>query len=207
MIQAQKKNDFFNEKVIQARVFYYDFFAGLFLFELLKDRTDLLKKQIQILKNIPIDEDDLKYFEFLEKEFLENGTENIISEFNQLFSLPFSQNGFKPVYLYLSHYQENCIGGNSLLVAKEIIKKSGYYLNKDKTKESEENLGVLFLVMRFLLDNKDYEISTELFIKCIKPMKDLIIENIALRKDCPLFGNINSILKSFLILEESIYSS
>ncbi|PAF48654.1 hypothetical protein BKH41_05130 [Helicobacter sp. 12S02232-10] len=194
-------------KIVQARILYYDFFSGLFLFELLKNRQELLKKQISILKNFALKESDLENFLFLENELLKNGIKNFLSEFTLLFSLPFSNEEKKPVYLYISHYQENCIGGKSLVAVKEIIKKSHYFLNDELLKESEENLGFLFVAMRRFLEEKEIDLAKELFIQCIYPIKNPICKAIAQRKDCFLYTRINDILEEFLNLEESIFSN
>ncbi|PAF43645.1 hypothetical protein BJI48_04890 [Helicobacter sp. 11S02596-1] len=196
-----------NDAIIQARILYYDFFSGLFLFDLLKNRQDLLKKQIQILKNFALFPSDEENFQILENELATNGIKNFLSEFTLLFSLPFSSENKKPIHLYLSHYQENCIGGKSLVLAKEIIKKSQHYLNTAFTKETEENLGFLFGAMRCFLEEKEFVLAKELFLCCIQPIKTPIYQAIAQRNDSVLYTRINDILDGFLNLEETIFSN
>ncbi|PAF54399.1 hypothetical protein BKH42_00325 [Helicobacter sp. 13S00482-2] len=199
-----KKN--IGEEIIQARVLYYDFFAGLFLFELLKNRSDVLKKQINILKNFAFSDINVEDFDILEKELHKNGIGAFKEEFTVLFSLPFTPNNIpsgSPIYLYLSYYLEGCIGGKSLSMTKDIFKSSNFYLDYEHIKETEENFGVLLLTMEYFLQNQNMK-SKELFNQCINPMITPITEGISKRKDCLLYGHINNILIEFLELEKKI---
>lgn len=202
-----KKN--IGEEIIQARILYYDFFTGLFLFELLKNRAEILKKQIKILKDFAFTDGNVEDFRIIEKELNTNGIGAFIQEFTALFSLPFVPNNrsaqpLSPVYLYLSYYLEGCIGGKSLSMAKDILKSSSFYLNSTFLKETEENLGVLLLTMEHLLQNKD-DNANKLFNKCIAPMMQPITQGISKRKDCMLYGHINNIFVEFLELEKKIW--
>ncbi|PAF46460.1 hypothetical protein BKH46_07630 [Helicobacter sp. 12S02634-8] len=192
------------DTITQARVLYYDFFSGLFLFELLKNRQELLKKQIQILKEFALNPQDTQDFSTLQNELETSGLHSFITEFSALFTLPFGKGDQAPVYLYLSHYLEDCIGGESLVRAKSIIKKGQCYLNTKRIKESEENLGFLFVAMRHFLENGELALAKELFATCIYPMQDGVCKAIASRVDCPLYACVNRILEGFLRLEESI---
>lgn len=72
-----------------ARILYYDFFAGLFLHDLLQTRAALLLRQIALLKIEPIAREDLAHFGALEREITQNGTKNLLSDFVRIFMLPF----------------------------------------------------------------------------------------------------------------------
>lgn len=199
------------EEILQARILYYDFFTGLFLFELLKKREEVLKKQIAILKDFAFSDENLEDFNTLQNELQNNGISALIQEFTALFSLPFVPDDPKsksqsPVYLYLSYYLEGCIGGRSLSMTKDILKASNFYLDTKNLKESEENLGFLLLSMEHFLQNKNDQAS-ELFTKCINPMIEPVTQAISKRKDCRLYGHINHIFIEFLNLEKRIFAA
>lgn len=199
------------EEILQARILYYDFFTGLFLFELLKKREEVLKRQIAILKDFAFSDENMEDFNILQNELNKNGISTLVQEFTALFSLPFVPDDPKsksqsPVYLYLSYYLEGCIGGMSLSMTKDILKSSNFYLDSKNLKESEENLGFLLLVMEYFLQNKN-EYTTELFTKCINPMIQPVTQAISKRIDCPLYGHINHIFIEFLNLEKKIFEA
>ena len=81
-----------NEAIERARILYYDFFAGLFLYDLLINRKDLLLEQVKILKTQPLNDGDLVFFEALENEIQTNGIKNILFEYTRFFMLPFDVN-------------------------------------------------------------------------------------------------------------------
>ena len=170
------------ESLASARALYYDFFAGLFLYELLCVREDVTLKQILILKENVLEESDSAHFEVLENEMKQYGLKRIIDEYTQTFILPFStskEEGESPkrrkkgevfynnpqVMLYLSHYTQGCLNGEALLKARKLIKQSTFRLNTKFCKESEEHLGFLLLLMRYLVssEGRTYVLCTYCF--------------------------------------------
>ena len=155
----------------QARALYYDFFAGFFLYELVGARKDLFLEQIDILATSPINESDGEYFAMLRAYIAKSDSKEILREYTQTFNLPFSaqnlptqerskQGGKKSkkpkipnpqIFLYLSHYLEGCLNGESLLRVRTLVKKTHFRLNTQEFKESEEHFGFLLLLMRHLL--------------------------------------------------------
>ena len=185
-----------------ARILYYDFFYGFFVFEVLGDRAKVAKKQINILKQSSLNEVVEADFLLLENEINQNGMENIKEEFSRLFALPF---GGKQVGMHLSHYYEGCVGGDSLLKMREIVKKSDIRVNSKEFKETEEHLGFLFGFMRYLVENDDETLAKEVFLYVNQAFFQLVKE-INEREDSKYYLALARILESFLKFEEEIYT-
>ena len=77
------------ESLAKARALYYDFFAGLFLYELLSERGSVLLEQIRILKENSLNESDKVHFELLESEITHKGIKGLLDEYTRTFILPF----------------------------------------------------------------------------------------------------------------------
>ena len=185
-----------------ARILYYDFFYGFFVFEVLGDRAKVAKKQINILKQSSLNEVVEADFLLLENEINQNGMENIKEEFSRLFALPF---GGKQVGMHLSHYYEDCVGGDSLLKMRGIVKKSDIRVNSKEFKATEEHLGFLFGFMRYLVENDDETLAKEVFLYVNQAFFQLVKE-INEREDSKYYLALARILESFLKFEEEIYT-
>lgn len=217
-----------NEALNKARILYYDFFAGLFLHDLLINRAELLLEQIKILKTEPIMDGDEAYFNILEDEIKSNGVKNLLFEYTRFFMLPFDA-GIKEsltannanvtgkkqkkqkrqnpqVILYLSYYLDGTIAGEGLIRAKEKVRKSKVRLNEKEFNENEEHLGFLFVFMKYLLQDREDKLQNEVFKDCIKPMKDRIIKDIENKHSDSLYGSIARLLNSFLDFEGAFYA-
>lgn len=210
-----------NEAIERARILYYDFFAGLFLYDLLINRKDLLLEQVKILKTQPLNDGDLVFFEALENEIQTNGIKNILFEYTRFFMLPFDVNenvsinrlakkrdknekkekSASQIILYLSYYLDGTIAGSGLSIAKEKVRKSKVRLNEKEFKENEEHIGFLFVFSKYLLQNNENSLQNEVFKDCIIPMKDKIIENINNKYLDSMYYNIANLMKSFLDFE------
>lgn len=220
----KKKQDSQNnqkETIKNARILYYDFFAGLFLYDLLINRKDLLLAQIKILKTQPLNDGDLVFFEALENEIQTNGIKNILFEYTRFFMLPFDVNADIPIHklghkrdknqkkeksasqiiLYLSYYLDGTIAGNGLIRAKEKVRKSKVRLNEKEFKENEEHIGFLFIFSKYLLQNSEEYLQNEVFKDCIMPMQDKIIEDIKDKYQDSMYYNIANLMESFLNFE------
>lgn len=200
MLEKLSKEELMN--LNNARILYYDFFNGFFVFELLDDRVEIFQKQLAILKNAPLSEEVEADFLLLENEISCNGIVNIKDEFSKLFALPF---GEKQVGSHLSHFYENCVGGNSLLQIKALIKKSDIRINSKDFKETEEHLGFLFGFMRYLIETNNEELAKEVFLYANKAFLGLISE-IKERGDSKYYLALARILESFLKFEGEVYA-
>lgn len=123
---------------------------------------------------------------------------------NTLTSLPKGQ-----IFLYLSHYNEGCLNGASLLKAKQLVKQTRFRLNSESYKESEEHFGFLLLFMSYLLrecgaESINAESSNEFFNECLRPMASTIADLLAKRDDLQCYQKVGVLLKNFIKLEEEI---
>lgn len=210
------------DSTINARVLYYDFFAGLFLYDLLLDRENLFKKQLDILMQHPLFDESLLHFDVLNKELNDNGIKNFIFEYTYLFMLPFasridnsvsfskkSNNSIykitpKSIVLYLSYYIDGSIAGKGLTIAKQLVKQSKVRINNVNFKENEEHFGFLLLFMKHLLQNNDIDLSIKVFKDCIKPIQCRIIEDLYSIGDGYLYFHVAKLLDIFMGIELSI---
>ena len=190
------------EQLKSARLLYYDFFNGIFVFEMLEERVDIFKSQIALLKNALLKNDLEENILELEEELNTKGIENLYEEYSRLFALPF---GGKQVGIHLSHYYESCVGGESLLKMRELLKKSDVRVDTKIFKETEEHLGFLFGFMRYLIQKGDEELAKEVFLFSKDAFFGLCKE-IKERRDSKFYLDIALLLESFLEFEVEFYS-
>lgn len=220
----KRKSNIEVDNTLNARVLYYDFFAGLFLYDLLIDRKCLLENQINILKTYPLSDENSLDFDILYKELRENGIKNFVFEYTYLFMLPFisridskaslnkksnvtnNKIGQKSIVLYLSYYIDGTIAGSGLTLAKQLVKKSKIRINDTNFKENEEHIGFLLLLMKHLLQNNNTSLSAEVFKECIKPMQYRIKEDLLSIGNEYLYFHIARLFDSFMSVELSFYS-
>lgn len=215
------------ESLAKARALYYDFFAGLFLYELLSERGSVLLEQIRILKENSLNESDKVHFELLESK----GIKGLLDEYTRTFILPFDtplpntpmpqrkrrdsnemesnihSQSVGRVMLYLSHYTEGCLNGKSLLKARGLTKQSTFRLNSKECKESEEHLGFLLLLMRHLLlsnDENDKSLSVEVANELVLPLGEYVSKALQQREDLSYYSSVGELLKSFLQVESAL---
>ncbi len=185
-----------------ARILYYDFFNGLLVFEMLEERVGIAKEQLEILLNAPLNQEAEGSMLLLKQELENNGIANIKEEFSRLFALPF---GEKQVGMHLSHYYEHCIGAESLLKMRSLLKQSDVRVNSENFKETEEHLGFLCGLMRYLLEVDNVKLAEEVFLFSQKAFFGLV-EEIKARKDAKFYLAVALILESFVKFEiEFIY--
>lgn len=144
----------------------------------------------------------------LDKSDNESFTPQEALEFEKLHktltSLPKGQ-----IFLYLSHYNEGCLNGASLLKAKQLVKQTRFRLNSESYKESEEHFGFLLLFMSYLLrecgaESISAESSNEFFNECLRPMASTIADLLIRRNDLQCYQKVGFLLKNFIKLEEEI---
>ena len=138
----------------------------------------------------------------LDKSDNESFTPQEALEFEKLHktlkSLPKGQ-----IFLYLSHYNEGCLNGASLLKAKQLVKQTRFRLNSESYKESEEHFGFLLLFMSYLL-RESAESSNEFFNECLRPMASTIADLLIRRDELQCYQKVGFLLKNFIKLEEEI---
>ena len=189
------------ENIQHARNLYYDFFNGFFVFELIEGRLEISQKQILILKQSLLEESLRDNLDFLQKEIKNNGMQGFKQEHTQMFALPF---GGKQVGIHLSHYYENCIGGESLLTMRSLIKQSDIRLNKDNFKDTEEHIGFLFGFIGYLIRNNQDSLAKEVFLFSHNAFLGLCRE-LQERGDSKLYLHLALLLESFLKFEKEFY--
>ena len=195
-------------QITSARILYYDFFANLFLYELLMRNQEVLVRQAGFLAQYPLNESDKEAFgrmgEYLERA-LKSETESnpIIDEYTRLFLFNLGEEQ-KIISLYLSHYKEGCMGGKSLVWVKEMLKESGFLLNRDFSKENEDHLGVLCLFMKHLLQKEEIQKVNTVYKSAIAEIKESVIAQLESHQEGAFYREASKILRSFCLLEDSL---
>ena len=188
------------ETVRSARVIYYDFFASLFLFELLEKHQTLLKEQSKFLMQFSLRDEDTQAFETI-IALLDDPSYHIQAEYTRLFSMPNS-----PISVYLSHHIDGCNGGESLVMVRQKLKELSLILNRSQIKENEDHFGILCLLMKILLQEKQDQQANEIYLKAISPMQKKIIQSLQ-KCNCTFYQSVGQVLEGFLMLEESFIGS
>lgn len=186
-----------------ARMLYYDFFNGFFVFEMLDERAEIAQKQLEILINEPLNDEAKNGMSVLQNELKTHGMANIKDEFSRLFALPF---GAKQVGIHLSHFYHHCIGAESLLKARQLVKQSDVRVDSANFKETEEHLGFLCGFMRHLLEVGNVELAKDVFALAKDAFLGLIAE-INAREDATFYVALAQILQSFIQFEEEYYAT
>jgi len=190
-----------DETINKARAIFYDFFAGLFLYELLCERETLLKTQLESLSISPLDDEAEKSFSRLSDELKAHGITVILDEFNDLFALPMSG---AIVFPYVSHYKENRLNGDILVDIRQTIKELPVRANNAEFRETEDHLGFLFLVMRYCIEKKGFdEPQKEIFKLYILPYVKQFIDDITSNPKADFYKDIANILDSFMDFERN----
>ncbi len=190
------------QNIQNARILYYDFFNGFFVYELIEGRLETSQKQILILKQSLLEESLDESLGYLQQEINNKGMQGFKQEHTQMFALPF---GEKQVGIHLSHYYENCIGGESLLKVRSLVKQSDIRLNRDNFKDTEEHIGFLFGFMRYLVKKDQEDLAKKVFTFS----KDAFLtmcQEIKARKDATIYLHLALLLESFLKFEEGFYT-
>ncbi|MDE7317824.1 MAG: molecular chaperone TorD family protein [Helicobacter sp.] len=183
--------------LIHARMLYYDFFNGFLVFEMLDERAELAQKQIEILLNEPLNDTAKNAMLLLQNELKTHGMANFKDEFSRLFALPF---GAKQVGIHLSHFYHHCIGGESLLRMRQLVKQSDVRVQSENFKETEEHLGFICGFMRHLLEIGNAQLAKDVFALSKDAFLGFIAE-IEAREDAKLYVAIAQILQSFIQFE------
>lgn len=187
-----------------ARVLFYDFLAGVFLYDLLLGREELLKRQVALLQASPLDEAMEIAIKGLGGILEREGIETLRNEYTELFVLPFSH---KRIHLLLSHYNEGCVGGQALLDIRQRLRDFPIRMNSDLCKESEEHFGFLMVLMRFLIEHRE-EIpegsERRVFEEFIAPYGEKIAQELIHHPVAQAYPKIGQILRGFLEFERLI---
>jgi len=188
-----------DENVNKARAIFYDFFAGLFLRDLLVERKMLLKTQLESLSVSPLDEDSEKSLKRLSDEVDAHETVVLLDEFDDLFMLVMAGEVVLP---YVSHYKEARINGDILVDIRQTIKELPVRANSEQFRETEDHLGFLFLVMRYCIEEKSYESTQkEIFTCYILPYVKAFMEDIDSNAKADFYKDVTKVLKSFMDFE------
>lgn len=186
------------EQITPSRILYYEFFANIFLYELLTKHQTLIQEQLTLLAKEPLV--DVSFYEQCLQE-IKDDFSKIQQEYTLLFSTPFSR---QKLSLYLSHYTEKCISGKSLVAIREKLKEKKLLLNRDFCKENEDHLAILSLFIANLLKEGDLDFAKEVSTSFFLPIAEGLIAQAKELFEEKFYFKVIKILEGFVVVEKLV---
>ncbi|AQW86913.1 hypothetical protein CPIN18021_0050 [Campylobacter pinnipediorum subsp. caledonicus] len=192
-----------NIDILRARAYYYEVFATPFFFYENEEKFLILKEQLAYLQQNPLSDSDVENFKILNnfdfKAFKQEQND-------VLFDLSYVN-----IPLSASFYEEGRDDGAARLRVIEIFKKSTYYRDFSKCKDSEDFVGFIFLAMKTFISDEitndiNLSLSTELFSSVINGFIDEFCDKLYSHEKSVFFKALAQILNTFITLERSILS-
>jgi len=108
------------------------------------------------------------------------------------------------VFPYVSHYLENRLNGDVLVDIRQMVKELPVRANNAEFKETEDHFGFLFLLMRYCIEEKEFDSTQkEMFKQYILPYMKRFIEDIVTNPKVDFYKDVATILKSFMDFERN----
>ncbi|AQW80436.1 TorD/DmsD family molecular chaperone [Campylobacter pinnipediorum] len=190
-----------NIDLLRARSYYYEFFATPFFFYEDDRKFSIWKEQLAYIQQNPLSQSDSENFQILNTfdfDSFKKEQNDVLFDFS-----------YTNIPLSASFYEEGRDDGAARLRVIEILKKSAYYRDFSKCKDSEDFVGFIFLAMKtFIIDeitnDTNLSLSTELFSSVINGFIDELCDKLYSHEKSVFFKAIAQILNTFIALERSI---
>ena len=186
--------------LLQARSYYYEFFAIPFFFYETDAKFKRWKEQLEFLRSSPIVPSDEAEFQNLAKfDFAAFKSE----QNSVLFDFSYAN-----VPMSASFYDEGRDDGKMRLSVLNTLKKSKFRRNMELCKECEDYVGFIFYLHSTLLRSEAEEggeaLSTELFTNVTNGFVDEFGEFLCGHVKADFFRSLGGLMKSFFALERSL---
>ncbi|RXJ91320.1 hypothetical protein CRV00_13890 [Malaciobacter molluscorum] len=193
-----------NIELNKARAVYYGLFSSLFSYINSEKEFNEIKKSIELLSQVPIDENSKISFEELNSFLEEKGMTGLIEENNQIFFSPSTT--FVPVTA--SFYNEDRDDGHKRVEMTSIVLKSTFRKDNTTFKEAEDHICFIFSFIQKLLEQDYSKINNELIIETfsvvLNSFIDSFIQDVYNHEESKFYKNIAIILKVFIELERAL---
>lgn len=165
-----------NVEINKARLFLYNILSLLFIEEYVKENTQKILENLEILSKNSFDEDvSLAAAEIIEILKHEK-PDKIYNDYQELFIVPFGTY----IPLSASWYHEEREGGFMLLQVRDILAKTKIRKDEKSFTAPEDHYGFIFTLSAYLIEQQINEeikedLQKELFKKVINPYCDEMV--------------------------------
>ncbi len=137
-------------EIDKARLFLYNILSLLFVEEYVKNNTEQLISDLEILSNNSFDEDVAVAAKEIVLYLKENGSDKLYLDYQELFIVPFGEF----ISLSASWYHEQREGGLMQLKVRDILAKTKIRKDEKAFSAPEDHYGFIFTLSTYLIDQQ-----------------------------------------------------
>ena len=137
-------------EIDKARLFLYNILSLLFVEEYVKNNTEQLISDLEILSNNSFDEDVAVAAKEIVLYLKENGSDKLYLDYQELFIVPFGEF----ISLSASWYHEQREGGLMQLKVRDILAKTKIRKDEKTFSAPEDHYGFIFTLSTYLIDQQ-----------------------------------------------------
>ena len=137
-------------EIDKARLFLYNILSLLFVEEYVKNNTEQLISDLEILSNNSFDEDVAVAAKEIVLYLKENGSDKLYLDYQELFIVPFGEF----ISLSASWYHEQREGGLMQLKVRDILAKTKIRKDEKAFSAPEDHYGFIFTLSAYLIDQQ-----------------------------------------------------
>lgn len=137
-------------EIDKARLFLYNILSLLFVEEYVKNNTEQLISDLEILSNNSFDEDVAVAAKEIVFYLKENGSDKLYLDYQELFIVPFGEF----ISLSASWYHEQREGGLMQLKVRDILAKTKIRKDEKAFSAPEDHYGFIFTLSTYLIDQQ-----------------------------------------------------
>ncbi|MDD2894617.1 MAG: molecular chaperone TorD family protein [Aliarcobacter sp.] len=137
-------------EIDQSRLFLYNILSFLFVEEYVKNNTQQLVNDLEILSNNSFDEDVAIAAKNIVNYLKDNGVDKLYLDYQELFIVPFGTF----ISLSASWYHEQREGGLMQLKVKDVLAKTKIRKDEKAFTAPEDHYGFIFTLSAYLIDQQ-----------------------------------------------------
>ena len=162
-------------EIDKARLFLYNTLSLLFVEEYVKNNTEQIVSDLEILSNNSFDEDVSVAAKEIVFYLKENGFDKLYVDYQELFIVPFGEF----VSLSASWYHEQREGGLMQLKVRDILAKTKIRKDEDSFMAPEDHYGFIFTLSAYLIEQQiKNEIKEDLQKELFKTVTNLYCDEL-----------------------------
>ena len=162
-------------EIDKARLFLYNTLSLLFVEEYVKNNTEQIVSDLEILSNNSFDEDVSVAAKEIVFYLKENGFDKLYVDYQELFIVPFGEF----VSLSASWYHEQREGGLMQLKVSDILAKTKIRKDEDSFMAPEDHYGFIFTLSAYLIEQQiKNEIKEDLQKELFKTVTNLYCDEL-----------------------------
>ena len=191
-----------NLEIDKARLFLYNILSLLFVEEYVKNNTEQIISDLEILSNNSFDEDVSVAAKEIVLYLKDNGSDKLYLDYQELFIVPFGEF----VSLSASWYHEQREGGYMQLKVRDILAKTK--IRKDEIFSApEDHYGFIFTLSAYLIEQQiNEEIKEDLQKELFKDVINLYCDELFYKLigcSSPIYSQVGVILANICNFERA----